>query len=358
MRFGVNVPLGRLCSWYPRASVGLESDRTHTVPIEEFEGAPSPPASSSSSVGPWIYVYAPLLVHPAPHFFVGVGPRITRNFGTVQGGPYDGSQTTYLTAEFSLGGWWGGSPETAPAPDVRPRLPRFGDKGEIVLTTATKASIAFSGYSPSTASTLSESLAPGFDVFVVDHVSLAWTHRWVTRAVRPSIRRRADAVVGKLLWTRSARRLRYSPAEACSRCGLRPKSGSEAGRRSRPRPMAPTIIAYTRSWVQASMPLLVHPGAISSGCRPTRPRSFPDGPSGFENEATTVGGSFLLGGWLQISTNTRSGHALITMRAPPRAFDRAPFDSHQPRHPCRSPRLCYGRRERISRCFSRAGPGR
>jgi len=54
IRFGVNVPFGPLWSWYPRASFGLESDHTNTVPISEFVEASFPPASSSSRVGPWM----------------------------------------------------------------------------------------------------------------------------------------------------------------------------------------------------------------------------------------------------------------------------------------------------------------
>jgi hypothetical protein len=88
VRFGFNVPIGRLWSWYPRMTLGVNSNRSDTQTVTVFApDAAAAPASSTSQVGPWINLYAPLLVHPVPHFFLGFGPRLQRTFAELKGGP-------------------------------------------------------------------------------------------------------------------------------------------------------------------------------------------------------------------------------------------------------------------------------
>jgi hypothetical protein len=298
---GVNVPLAHQWSWYPRGLLGLESSHTNTAPIDEFNGAPFPPSSSTSSVGPWVYLYAPLLFHPAPHFFAGVGPRITRNFGVLHGGPYDGSQTTLLTAEFAMGGWWGGSPETASPADAPPIAPRFGERGQVVFTTtATEASIGFFGYSQSTASTLSESIAPGFDIFVTDHLSLG-----LNVALSHSSGTSFDASGAKTDSSETSYRIGPRVGFDIRLPGalsLWPQAelGFGGGTSTQTSSAGSNDHTFKQTSVQASIPLLVHPAAhffLGAG-----PYAFHDlsnaDQNNFENDGTTFGASFLLGGWL------------------------------------------------------------
>jgi hypothetical protein len=301
LRFGVNVPIAHQWSCYPRVTLGLESNHSNTRPIDEFNGAPLPPPSSSSNVGPWIHLYAPILFHPAPHFFAGVGPGITRNFGALRGGPYDGSQTTELTAEFTLGGWWGSSPEAASPTDVPPVAPRFGRKDQVVLTTtATDAAMEFFGYSQSTASNLSESITPGFDVFVIDHVSLGLyvtlSHSSGTSFDASDAKTQSSGIFygigprvgfdiplsGQLsLWPQAELGFGGGTSEQISSAGSNDHTFKEI-------------------WVQASIPLLVHPAThffLGAGPYVFHHLSHLD-QNNFENDGTTVGASFLLGGWL------------------------------------------------------------
>ncbi len=46
VRFGFNVPLGELFSWYPRLTLSLASTHSNTNPVSSFDGAPLPPPSS------------------------------------------------------------------------------------------------------------------------------------------------------------------------------------------------------------------------------------------------------------------------------------------------------------------------
>jgi hypothetical protein len=301
LRFGVNVPLAHQWSWYPRVSLGLESNHTDTKPIDEFHGAPFPPSSSTSSLGPWIHLYAPILFHPAAHFVVGVGPGITRNFGALRGGPYDGSQTTELTAEFALGGWWGGSPKTASPADVLPDAPRFGSKDQVVFTTTvTEGSIEFGSYSQSTASTLSETIEPGFDVFVISHVSLG-----LYAALGHSSGTSLDAIGAK---TQSSEtfygigpRVGFD-IPLSGQLSLWPQAelalgGETIGQTS---PAGSNDHTYKQTWCQVSIPLLVHPTAhffLGGGPYAFHHLSNVD-QYNIENDGTTFGASFLLGGWL------------------------------------------------------------
>jgi hypothetical protein len=77
-RIGFNAPLGRWISWWPRFSLGW-SESTSVAAII----VPSASATESSRAGYdytqsgfYVYLQAPLLVHPAPHWFLGAGPTL------------------------------------------------------------------------------------------------------------------------------------------------------------------------------------------------------------------------------------------------------------------------------------------
>lgn len=172
-RLGYDVPLGQRFSWYPRLTLGLA--RTHnktTMSAAGWNGFPS--SSVSSSIGPVVNLYAPLLLHLAPHLFMGFGPRLAHSFGAQRGGPYDGTQSTVISGDFTLGGWWGerSAPPASLGHTAGPDDAPFGQGGQIVLGFATDASLSHLTNSASKFSNTDVNLAPSLDYFVLDHLSV------------------------------------------------------------------------------------------------------------------------------------------------------------------------------------------
>ena len=103
-RFGVDIPMGELLSFWPRASLGFgwntlnEQEVRCTLSNDEH--------AKIVSVG----LYAPVLVHPATHFFVGFGPSVAHDlahsisFGSTSANPVENESTT-LGAGLVVGGW-------------------------------------------------------------------------------------------------------------------------------------------------------------------------------------------------------------------------------------------------------------
>ncbi|HXU80560.1 MAG TPA: hypothetical protein VN914_04145, partial [Polyangia bacterium] len=87
-RLGFNIPLAPMFSFWPKAGFGFLHVGTST------------PAGSASANYLSLFLYAPFLFHPVPHFFIGFGPSLS---GNVAGG--DSSQH-FLT--FSLSSVVGG----------------------------------------------------------------------------------------------------------------------------------------------------------------------------------------------------------------------------------------------------------
>ena len=57
----------------------------------------------------WTSLYVPLLVHPAPHFFVGLGPFVTHDVDheyTAQNGGKGKNEGTTVGAALTVGGWF------------------------------------------------------------------------------------------------------------------------------------------------------------------------------------------------------------------------------------------------------------
>jgi hypothetical protein len=176
-RLGLNVPMGRIASFYPQITTGLESTRTTeslvSGPTLSIAGATGYP--TTTRFGPWIKVYAPVLFHPVPHFFLGAGPYLFREFGPAQGGPQVGDQRTVLSAAFVLGGTLGGPAEDDP--DDPPGAPagggrRFGSKGQVVIDGDIDTQTTWTWYSGIGSSAFYGTFQPGVDFFVTDHLSL------------------------------------------------------------------------------------------------------------------------------------------------------------------------------------------
>jgi hypothetical protein len=97
LRLGVDIPISRWFSLYPRGgfSAGVVSydERTNNSQNKYTE--------NFVSVG----VYAPLLLHVAPHAFVGFGPQVTRDLGRVIQHTSIENRTTSAGAGLIVGGW-------------------------------------------------------------------------------------------------------------------------------------------------------------------------------------------------------------------------------------------------------------
>ncbi|MGA7119384.1 MAG: hypothetical protein WBY94_04760, partial [Polyangiaceae bacterium] len=105
-RLGLNVPMNSWISWYPRFAMayGVGNDQ-ETSGI--YQNSPSATVVS-------ITCFAPLLVHPAQHFFVGFGPSISHDlsravsyvyYTNVNGGIQIQNQATTIGVGLVVGGW-------------------------------------------------------------------------------------------------------------------------------------------------------------------------------------------------------------------------------------------------------------
>ena len=309
IRFGANARLSGSMSFYPRLTLMLESSHGNIKPISSANGEPVGPPVASASVGPAVNMYAPLLVHPASHFVVGFGPRLQHDFAITRGGPYDGSQSTLISAEFTVGGWWGGEapdnaePDDVPSPDIakpkKPADPVFGKTGQIVLTSAMDASIEHQSYSQSKGASTSVTVAPGIDYFVSDGTSIG-----------------ADVVIGHSNgngFDNSGANAEFSSASlgfvlragfnlqvaAIASIWLNGGVGYGSVDSSISTAMGTNQHTRTRGWIEASAPFLVHPAShFFVGAGPALFHELSDRDQyNYENKATQLALRLVLGGW-------------------------------------------------------------
>ena len=107
-RLGLNLPLGDLVSIYLRTSFGYGEANSKEALLSgtSYSVAAGPlPMNESNSRGTNLNVYAPLLLHLAPHFFVGAGPSLYHDLTrTIDKRDYQNLRTT-LGLGFVVGGW-------------------------------------------------------------------------------------------------------------------------------------------------------------------------------------------------------------------------------------------------------------
>jgi hypothetical protein len=221
----------------------------------------------------------------------------------VVGGPYAGSQTTTVSADVVIGGWWGGVAEesaAAPSTDAAAVAPRFGAQGQFILTTATSASVGGSAYSKSTASSWDAGLSPAFDYFFVDHVSLGLDAS-VDFGGASSLDASGTQTTSSSKSFGMAPRLGVELALAPS-VSLWPmvEIGYGVGSVNQTSVAGSNQHTYSRTWVDASARLLLHATShLFIGAGPFVFHELSDtDQNNYENDATNVGASFILGGWL------------------------------------------------------------
>ncbi|HEY3818718.1 MAG TPA: hypothetical protein VGL81_16220 [Polyangiaceae bacterium] len=96
-RVGYNIPIGDLLSWWPKVGIGY---------VDAWKSSGSVGSSANAFD---LQIYAPLLLHLAPHFFAGLGPFVQTDLtassssGGVSATNYP-KQTSYGLM-FTIGGW-------------------------------------------------------------------------------------------------------------------------------------------------------------------------------------------------------------------------------------------------------------
>lgn len=185
-RLGHAVPLGRYFSLYPRMTIGFRHASTKG---ERLTNGSNPFASDSTGrrddndTKPYVYLIAPLLIHPSPSFFVGAGPSIFHEI-SISGATTEKSRTTG-SFETVVGGHWGGTPDPenaseAPLPDPTKRY-RFGERKDVLLGGDFYVGAAYASAEESSASVV---VSPSFDYFIVDHLAIGagvgFDHSWTS----------------------------------------------------------------------------------------------------------------------------------------------------------------------------------
>jgi hypothetical protein len=99
-RLGVNVPLGRWVSIYPRVALGFGPSSSDEKSGQSENGP--------SSIAVWMAASMPLLVHPAPHVFAGFGPTFNHDLWHAYSYPNQQAvqnAATTIGAGLLVGGW-------------------------------------------------------------------------------------------------------------------------------------------------------------------------------------------------------------------------------------------------------------
>jgi hypothetical protein len=95
-RAGLEIPIAEWLSWYPRAEFGFGS----VTQDESSAGA----SNDHTMAHAWVSAEAPLLVHVARHFFVGLGPWASHDLDDTDQYNYTNLGTTFGLSSI-LGGW-------------------------------------------------------------------------------------------------------------------------------------------------------------------------------------------------------------------------------------------------------------
>jgi hypothetical protein len=312
VRTGLNVPLGTAVSWYPKLTFGVHStDIELRLLTGSSVSTPESPLEEATTryLGPWLAAFAPVVLHPRSHFFIGLGPSISHGLARARGAPQPGGERTAVGGRLVIGGFWGGRVESRTQPgeasDPSVTAPhRFGQRGQLVFSSESALYARWLTEAGSGASSTQYALAPAVDYFLLDRmlVGLAF-HYSSSRATgvdpltRLEITGSAESVGGGLrlgadvplgTW------LSFDP-----RLSFAVSAGDRHLESER------VAVAYTTTAVTLSLyaPLLVHaaPHAFL-GFGPAASRDFERtadfGSASLENPRTALGASLVVGGWI------------------------------------------------------------
>jgi hypothetical protein len=313
-RLGLDVPLGDVVSFYPRLTLGVESlHREATVVGRGSLSVASSPtgAPSETLVGPYVSVFAPLLLHPTAHFFVGVGPSLFHEFGKANADPSIGGERTTIAGRMVVGGWWGGddaadaratSADGAASLPPDRHAPRFGDRDVWVLSGELGAAVTRTVYGGVDSSATSYTINPSFDYFVARHVSLGLGG---TLGYSSIVSPRADGPKVKAdVMTLGAVGRFGVDIPLSSSLSWYPRASLAVGRTSYDETSGIAANKYAAINVTAGLyaPLLVHfvqHAFVGFGPSVSHDLSNKvEDRSGTNNLATTIGARLIVGGWL------------------------------------------------------------
>jgi hypothetical protein len=105
---GVNAPLGGIFSIWPVVELGVwRLHETIATPGPGYSISINGTRISGSDVTETVYIvelFAPLLIHPARHFFIGIGPDLYTDLSNKVAG--FSNKRTYLGLSSTVGGWF------------------------------------------------------------------------------------------------------------------------------------------------------------------------------------------------------------------------------------------------------------
>ncbi len=185
VHLGVNFPLSKAFSVYPLLQLGVHRSNQQESLLQgrSLSIAASPTGSPNYGVtGPWIELLLPVLYQPVPHFFLGVAPRVYHDFSHGQASASADAERTLLGVALLFGGFFDPGEASADheAPDAlldetdaeQPQLAsprvRFGRRGTFLLTDGTSLSYTSTSYAGTAASQETVSVSPGVDWFFSD----------------------------------------------------------------------------------------------------------------------------------------------------------------------------------------------
>jgi hypothetical protein len=305
-RLGFSIPLGESFSIFPRATFGVESMRTEVSAADQGKSPAVPTAlglGTTTRKGPYVTVFVPILYHPKPHVFIGVGPELFHEFGQAGGADVGGERTT-ISGSGIIGTWWGGTPEPQPettteAPTVG-ESPRFGDRGNIAVTGDLGVAASTTSYGGTSSSSSGVYIAPGFDWFIVENISLGSVCGYGASFVegrtvdgRASTNERHSAFFGpRVGWNLPLGSVLSFWPRASFQVGYEDVSGGAGTERNE----------YTATFISvgAFAPLLLHVAThafVGLGPRVWHDLQRREQKSRQDFPSTTLGGSLLVGGW-------------------------------------------------------------
>ncbi|MBX3191480.1 MAG: hypothetical protein KF819_31080 [Labilithrix sp.] len=306
-RLGYAIPLGRWASLYPTATLAIDyvSTREDLRAGRFSPGQPlTPSVRSGSRVDPYVYLFAPVLLHPASNFFVGAGPALFHHFGGSKTDDPDLDQRTSFGGRMTVGGYWGGTPvphdrKTLPPPSPAPTRYHFGEARDVVLTGDLFAGASVDRLSRTDRTVAAVSFRPAIDYFVEKHFSVgAGFGIGHTKATQDS----TDSTI--YTYTTVSLDLRVGAQVPLSqRLSLYPRAGFHALYIDQVAGAAGEGVSYevTTTAVSLSLPLVVHVAphlfvGWGPGVSHELSRAYDTGPNDIRR--TSVGAGVLVGGWL------------------------------------------------------------
>lgn len=309
-RLGANLPLGGAFSLWPQATFGAFYDKAQETLVRQGQGPSVVTPTTADTAGFWLDAFVPVLFHPVPHFFLGLGPYVNHAFSRDQSGLNGLGDRTDANLKVVVGGWWGGqvpaAATSAASDDRRPTPPeaRMGDRGHWVFTGESGGSAGVTTYTASGGSAWSGTLAAGTDYFLADHVAMGL-------ALQVGASNEAEQSVGGLVFTRNSSQFGLVPRFVFeiplgASVSLLPRAEVGISHNTNDIREEGQSEHYTEEefWVGAGLPIVAHVAThFFVGAGPyvsrdvAREANFSNG--GSENvPGTKVGGRLLVGGWL------------------------------------------------------------